>query len=90
MALQMTGQQTFVALNYPAHALCFSLLRKIVLVAPLTLLLPPLGLGVQGAFWAEFISQVCGASACFFTMYRVIWRKLRRAAPVPEPAPALD
>jgi putative MATE family efflux protein len=90
MALQVTGQHTFVALNYPAHALCFSLLRKIVLVAPLTLLLPPLGLGVQGAFWAEFISQVCGASACFFTMYRVIWRRLRRAEPVPEPAPALD
>lgn len=77
MAFQVTGQNTFVALNYPMHALFFSLLRKIVLVAPLTLLLPGLGFGVDGVFWAEFISQVCGATACFSTMYHVIWRKMR-------------
>ena len=81
MALQVTGQHTFVALNYPKHALCFSLLRKIVLVAPLTLLLPNLGLGAKGVFWAEFISQVVGASACFTTMSLVIWRKMRRGSP---------
>ena len=78
MALQMTGQTTFVALNYPRHALFFSLLRKIVLVAPLTLLLPSLGLGVLGVFWAEFASQVTGASLCFITMYHVIWRRMRQ------------
>ena len=78
MALQVTGQHTFVALNYPKHALFFSMLRKIMLVAPLTLLLPGLGLGVEGVFWAEFISQLCGASCCFTTMYFVIWRNMRR------------
>ena len=77
MALQVTGQHTFVALNHPKHALFFSTLRKLILVAPLTLLLPGLGLGVEGVFWAEFISQVCGASACFTTMYFVIWRKMK-------------
>ena len=77
MTLQMTGQSTFVALNYPKHALFFSMLRKIVLVAPLTLILPAAGLGVHGVFWAEFTSQVIGASACFLTMYRVIWRRMR-------------
>ena len=77
MALQVTGQHTFVSLNYPKHALFFSMLRKIVLVAPLTLLLPGLGLGVEGVFWAEFISQLCGASCCFATMYCVIWRKMK-------------
>lgn len=77
MALQVTGQHTFVSLNYPKHALFFSMLRKIVLVAPLTLLLPGLGLGVEGVFWAEFISQLSGASCCFATMYFVIWRKMR-------------
>ena len=77
MALQVTGQHTFVALNHPKHALFFSTLRKLILVAPLTLLLPGLGLGVEGVFWAEFISQLCGASACFTTMYFVIWRKMR-------------
>ncbi|MBP3719812.1 MAG: MATE family efflux transporter [Clostridia bacterium] len=80
MALQQAGQSTFVALNYPRHALFFSLFRKVVLVAPLTLLLPPLGLGVDGVFWAEFISQLVGATACFLTMNRVIWRRMRAAA----------
>ncbi len=77
MALQVTGQHTFVSLNYPKHALFFSTLRKIMLVAPLTLLLPGLGLGVDGVFWAEFISQLCGASCCFATMYFAIWRKMK-------------
>ena len=81
MAFQVTGQNTFVGLNYPRHALFFSLLRKIVLVAPLTLLLPGIGLGVEGVFWAEFISQVCGSLACFTTMYFVIWRKMKAQSP---------
>ena len=80
MALQQAGQSTFVALNYPRYALFFSLLRKIVLVAPLTLLLPNLGLGVYGVFWAELASQVTGASACFLTMYLVIWRHMEQDA----------
>ena len=81
MALQQAGQSTFVALNYPRYALFFSMLRKIGLVAPLTLLLPNLGLGVYGVFWAELASQVIGASACFITMTAVIWRPMRRAEP---------
>ena len=80
MALQQAGQATFVALNYPKYALFFSLLRKIVLVAPLTLLLPGLGLGVDGVFWAEMISQLTGATACFLTMVHVIWRPLSKGA----------
>lgn len=78
MALQMSGQTTFVALNRPKHALFFSMLRKLILVTPLTLLLPSLGLGVDGVFWAEFLSQMIGASICFSTMYLTIWRKMRR------------
>lgn len=78
MSMQMTGQSTFVALNFPKYALFFSLLRKVGLVLPLTLLLPGLGLGVMGVFWAEFASQVIGATACFATMYRVIWRHMRQ------------
>ena len=80
MALQQAGQSTFVALNYPKYALFFSLLRKIALVAPLTLLLPPAGLGVEGVFWAELISQLTGATACFLTMRRVIWKEMDRRA----------
>lgn len=76
MALQMSGQTTFVALNRPKQALFFSMLRKIILVTPLTLLLPNIGLGVEGVFWAEFLSQLIGASICFSTMYFTIWRKM--------------
>lgn len=79
MTMQLAGQSTFVSLNRPGYALFFSLLRKAVLVTPLTLLLPPLGLGVHGVFWAEFVSQVLGASACFVTMYLTIWRKMRKS-----------
>ena len=57
--------------------LFFSMLRKVVLVTPLTLLLPGLGLGVDGVFWAEAISQVTGATACFLTMYLVIWKNMK-------------
>ena len=84
MALQQAGQSTFVSLNRPAHALVFSMLRKVVLVAPLTLLLPGLGLGVHGVFWAELISQVIGASACFITMYLLVWRKMKANRPLTE------
>ena len=79
MALQLTGQSTFVSLNYPRHALFFSMLRKMILVAPLTLILPRVGLGAEGVFWAEFISQLVGATACFGTMYALIWRRMRGA-----------
>ena len=80
MALQQAGQSTFVAVNYPRHALFFSLLRKIGLILPLTLALPALGLGAEGVFWAELISQVTGGTACFVTMYLVVWRKMNRQA----------
>ena len=79
MTLQMVGQHTFVALNYPRHALFFSLFRKVLLILPFTLLLPRWGLGVMGPFWAEVISELVGATAAFTTMYFVVWRKMRRA-----------
>ena len=84
MAMQQAGQSTFVSLNYPRYALFFSLLRKIVLVAPLTLLLPNVGLGVYGVFWAELASQVIGATACFVTMYMVIWRHMKESGGISE------
>lgn len=76
MSLQMTGQNTYVALNRPKLAVFYSMLRKVILVIPLTLLLPCTPLGVNGVFYAEMISQILGASACFFTMVFVIWRRL--------------
>ncbi|NMA93100.1 MAG: MATE family efflux transporter [Clostridiales bacterium] len=76
MSFQLAGQNTFVALNRPKYALFFSILRKLILIVPLTLLLPRIGMGVDGVFWAEVISQLLGASACFATMYFTIYKKL--------------
>lgn len=79
MALQFSGQTTFQALGEAKYAITFSLFRKIVIVVPLTMLLPKIpGIGLHGVFLAEPISNVIGGCACFFTMLTVIWRgKLR-------------
>jgi len=76
MAFQFTGQSTFTALKYSKHAVFFSLLRKAVIVAPLTILLPKLGFGVDGVFLAEPISNAIGGLACFITMWFTVYRKL--------------
>lgn len=76
MAFQFTGQSSFTALGYSGYAIFFSLLRKAVIVAPLTLLLPRLGFGTQGVFLAEPVSNAVGGLACFVTMYFVLYRKL--------------
>ena len=76
MAFQFAGQSTFQALGDARHAICFSLLRKVVIVVPLTLLLPRLGLGVNGVFLAEPISNVIGGLACYITMRLTVYRKL--------------
>ena len=78
MSLQFAGQTTFVALGKSRHAIFFSLLRKAVIVFPLTLLLPRLGLGVDGVFLAEPISNLIGGVACFATMMATLWPQLRR------------
>nr|WP_321305756.1 MATE family efflux transporter [uncultured Sphaerochaeta sp.] len=78
MALQMVGQNTFIAHNCPRRAVFFSLFRKAILVIPLTLILPRTSLGVDGVFIAEASSQFIGASLCFFWMYISIYRKLRK------------
>lgn len=79
MSLQFAGQSTFVALGKSKNAIFFSILRKVVIVAPLTLYLPTvLGLGVKGVFLAEPISNFVGGTACFVTMLLVVWPELKR------------
>ena len=78
MSFQFIGQSTFVGLGRSRQAVFFSLLRKAFIVAPLTLLLPLAGLGVDGVFWAEPISNVVGGLACILTMYVTVYRRLGR------------
>lgn len=76
MALQFSGQSTFQALGDAKHAIFFSILRKAIIVVPLTLLLPAVGFGVKGVFLAEPISNVIGGTACYLTMRMSVYRKI--------------
>ena len=76
MSFQFIGQMTFQALGKAKRAIFFSLLRKVVIVVPLTLILPALGYGVNGVFLAEPISNIVGGLAAFLTMYFTLYRRL--------------
>lgn len=78
-ALQYSGQTIFKALNKKRHAVFFSLFRKVVMVIPLTYLFPYVfGLGANGVFMAEPVSNVIGGLACFTTMLLTILPELKR------------
>lgn len=79
MALQFAGQNAFTALGKAKFAVFFSLLRKVVIVVPLTLILPRVGgLGVMGVFLAEPISNFIGGTACFVTMLCTVMPELKK------------
>ena len=76
MAFQFVGQSSFQSLGKAKQAIFFSLLRKAIIVVPLTVMLPALGFGVKGVFLAEPISNAIGGLACFLTMWLTIYRKM--------------
>ncbi len=73
MSLQMAGQSVFVSLGRSKQAIFFSLLRKAVINASLTVILP-LWMGTTGVFTAEAVSQLVGGLACSLTMYVTVYR----------------
>lgn len=78
-SLQYSGQTVFKALNKKGHAIFFSLFRKVIMVVPLTYILPYVfGMGTDGVFIAEPVSNVIGGLACFVTMLLTVWPELGR------------
>ncbi len=77
MSLQFAGQATFVGLGRAKQSVFFSLLRKAIINAPLTLILP-IWMGTAGVFAAEAASQFISGLACFNTMYFTLYRPLGR------------
>ena len=76
-SLQYSGQMVFRSLNKKKQTIFFSLLRKVVIVLPLTYLLPPVNqLGASGVFMAEPISNAVGGSLCFLTMVLTVYPEL--------------
>ena len=79
MAFQSAGQTVFVGLGKSKQAIFFSLFRKIVIVVPLSLLLPYVGgLGVNGVFLAEAVSNFLGGSACYGSMLFFMSREMKK------------
>ena len=79
MAFQFSGQSVFKSLGKARQAIFFSLLRKAFIVVSLTLALPHVaGLGVNGVFLAEPISNCVGGLACYLTMRRTVGPELAR------------
>ena len=77
MAFQFSGQSTFMSLEKNGRAVFFSLFRKVILVIPLTILLPRFVTpSVNGVFMAEPVSNVVGGLASFITMYFTVYRRL--------------
>ncbi|MCI9593871.1 MAG: MATE family efflux transporter [Lachnospiraceae bacterium] len=77
MSLQFSGQSVFVALGKSKRAVFFSIFRKVVIVIPMIILLPSwFGLGVDGIFMAEPISNFIGGMACYVTMLITVWPEL--------------
>lgn len=77
MSLQFSGQSSFVALGKARQAIFFSLFRKVIIVVPLTFLLPRLfGLGTAGVFAAEPISNLIGGAASFTAMLLTVRREM--------------
>ncbi len=77
MSFQTAGQQTFVALGKAKPAIFFSLFRKVIIVVPLTIVLPYF-LGMNGVLIAEPISNVIGGLAAYITMRHIVFRELNQ------------
>ena len=80
-AFQYCGQTVFKSLGRTKKAVFFSLLRKVVIVVPLTLFLPMMGFGSDGVFMAEPISNGLGGSLCVTVMLATEyfrWGKTRK------------
>lgn len=75
MSLMISSQSIFVGLGQAKKAIFFSILRKAILNAPLTVLLAYLW-GVDGVFAAEAMTQFACGLLCFLTMYHTVYRPL--------------
>lgn len=85
MSLQFSGQSVFVGLGKSKNAIFFSIFRKVIIVVPLTVMLPGIfHMGTAGVFAAEPISNFIGGVACFGTMLLTVWPELTRMQRVKE------
>lgn len=79
MDCQYIGQNMFRSLNKKKQAIFFSILRKVVIVVPLTYIFAyGMHMGTNGVFLAEPISNVIGGGLCLITMLITVIPELKR------------
>lgn len=76
-SLQICGQSVAVGLGKSKQAIFFSIFRKVIIVAPLTIILPRF-IGIEGVFISEANSNFLGGGACYITMWMTIGKNLKR------------
>lgn len=76
-SLQICGQSVAVGLGKSKQAIFFSIFRKVIIVAPLTIILPRF-IGIEGVFISEAISNFIGGGACYMTMLFTIGKSLKK------------
>ena len=81
MTLQFSAQSTFTALGKSKRAVFFSIFRKVIIVVPLTFILPHfISPAVDGVFIAEPVSNLLGGLASYVTMMLTVYPELKRGA----------
>ena len=82
MGAQLACQQTFLGLGEAKISMFIALLRKVILLLPLSLIIPrvfgALGLSqLLGLYVAEPASDIVSASTCTILFFAIEWKKLR-------------
>ena len=80
MGAQMACQQTFLALGQAKISVFLALLRKVILLIPLAILLPKLGMGTDGLFYAEPIADLIAIATTVILFARNFNRMLYQHA----------
>ncbi len=76
--VQMTCQQTYMALGKAKISLFIALLRKVILLTPIAIILPRILNSVQGVYLAEPVSDIISATTCgiiFFCNYKKMFKE---------------
>lgn len=80
MGAQVACQQTFVALGQAKISMFLALLRKVILLIPLAVCLPKLGMGTDGLLYAEPIADIL-AVLTTVTLFGLNFNKLLTGKP---------
>lgn len=80
MGAQIACQQTFLALGQAKISMFLAFLRKIILLIPLAIILPKLGMGTDGLFYAEPISDIL-AVLTTVTLFALNFNKMLNVKP---------